>query len=101
MSDADLPALGRAMIDNTDAQRRLHDDLVGSDAQTVIDIARANRALGWKVNGAGGDGGSITLLCAPDSPSKRRLLGTIRDASTEFEIVPIRLSRHGVRVQEM
>jgi D-glycero-alpha-D-manno-heptose-7-phosphate kinase len=95
---ADLPALGRAMIENTEAQRRLHDDLVGSDAQAVIDIARAGGALGWKVNGAGGEGGSITLLCAPGVDVKRRLLTTIREASPDFEIVPTRLSRRGVRV---
>jgi D-glycero-alpha-D-manno-heptose-7-phosphate kinase len=100
MYAADLPALGRAMIENTDAQRRLHDDLVGSDAQTVIDIARVNGGLGWKVNGAGGEGGTITLLCAADVEVKRRLLGTLREASPEFEIVPTRLSRHGVRIWE-
>src|SRR5204862_143586 len=53
---ADFVALGLAMIANTDAQARLHPDLVGTEARTAIDAARANGALGWKVNGAGGDG---------------------------------------------
>ena len=58
----DFAALGQAMIENTEAQRRLHPDLVSPDAQRVIEIAQAHGALGWKVNGAGGDGGSLTLL---------------------------------------
>jgi len=54
----DFTALGLAMVDNTEAQRQLHPALVSKDAQRVIDIAKEHSALGWKVNGAGGDGGS-------------------------------------------
>ena len=54
----DFTALGRAMIQNTEAQRNLHSALVSPDAQQVIEIAQAHGALGWKVNGAGGAGGS-------------------------------------------
>jgi D-glycero-alpha-D-manno-heptose-7-phosphate kinase len=53
----DFEGLGKAMIENTEAQERLHPDLVSADARRVIEIARAHGALGWKVNGAGGDGG--------------------------------------------
>jgi galactokinase/mevalonate kinase-like predicted kinase len=56
-------ALGRAMIENTDAQANLNSALVSADARRIIEIARAHGAIGWKVNGAGGEGGSITLLC--------------------------------------
>ncbi|MGB9605468.1 MAG: hypothetical protein ACPL88_06265 [Bryobacteraceae bacterium] len=42
------------MIENTDAQQNLHPALVGPHHRRIIDIARAHRALGWKVNGAGG-----------------------------------------------
>ena len=59
----DFPALGQAMVENTAAQGRLHPDLISQDAQQVIDIAKGYGALGWKVNGAGGEGGSVTLLC--------------------------------------
>jgi D-glycero-alpha-D-manno-heptose-7-phosphate kinase len=95
---ADFSALGRAMISNTDAQRELHADLVSAQAEAVIDIARAGGALGWKVNGAGGEGGSITLLCGPDTQRKRQMLLAVRDASPLFRIIPTSLSRHGVRV---
>ena len=50
------------MIANTDGQRALHADLVGADARRVIDLAARDGAIGWKVNGAGGDGGSLTVL---------------------------------------
>jgi D-glycero-alpha-D-manno-heptose-7-phosphate kinase len=63
----DLRAFGQAMIDNTDGQRALHPRLVGADAQRVFECAVRDGALGWKVNGAGGDGGSVTILHAgPD-----------------------------------
>ena len=67
----DLSGLGRAMSDNTEAQRRLHPDLVCDDAERVIAIARACGAAGWKVNGAGGEGGSVTIL-GPESPNEAR-----------------------------
>ena len=97
---ADLRALGRAMITNTDAQRRLHTGLVSSQAQTVIDVAAAHGAWGWKVNGAGGEGGSLTLLCGPDMRQKRRMLRALRDADPSFQVIPTYLSRHGLRVWE-
>ena len=95
---ADFPALGRSMTDSTEAQRRLHADLVGSEARRVIEIARAHGALGWKVNGAGGEGGSITLLCGESSAAKRALLREIEQADASFRHVPTYLSRHGLRV---
>ncbi|MGA2904945.1 MAG: hypothetical protein ABSD98_14000, partial [Candidatus Korobacteraceae bacterium] len=56
----DFVALGQAMIENTEAQCSLHPALVGTAHQQIIDIARKYGALGWKVNGAGGEGGSVT-----------------------------------------
>ena len=93
----DLAGLGGAMIDNTDAQARLHADLVGADAREVIAIARAHGALGWKVNGAGGDGGSMTLLAGPSLSGRRAMVAAIEAANPLFRDIPIRLSRSGVR----
>lgn len=95
---ADLHTLGRAMIENTDAQSRLHPDLVSPRAQAAVEVAAANGALGWKVNGAGGEGGSITILCGPGTGSKPRLLRALRQADARFQIIPTHLSRHGLRV---
>ena len=94
----DFAALGRAMSDNTDAQARLHPALVGTEAARVIAIAREHGVLGWKVNGAGGEGGSVTLLCDEDSSRKRTLIREIERADPLFRSIPIYLSRHGLRV---
>lgn len=96
----DLAALGRTMIENTEAQARLHPDLVSRDARRVIEIAREHGALGWKVNGAGGEGGSITLLCGPLSHVKRAMIREIEEESPLFKNIPIYLSRYGLRVWE-
>ncbi len=98
VSEGDFRALGSAMARNTDAQRRLHPGLVSPQAETVIEAARANGALGWKVNGAGGEGGSITLLCSADTRRKRRLLHAVTEEDPLLRIVPIHLSRNGLRV---
>jgi len=95
---ADFAALGRAMTRNTDAQRRLHPGLVCPEARTVMDVAADRGALGWKVNGAGGEGGSITLLCGADMRAKRDLLRAVQHADPRFRVVPISLSRFGLRV---
>jgi D-glycero-alpha-D-manno-heptose-7-phosphate kinase len=94
----DFKALGRAMIESTEAQARLHSALVGARARQVIDIAQSHGALGWKVNGAGGEGGSLTLLCGESSAQKRALIREIEQASDDFSCIPIYLSRHGLRV---
>ena len=51
------------------------------DAHRIIEVAKANGAIGWKVNGAGGDGGSITLLCGPTSSEKRQMIQAIEEAT--------------------
>jgi D-glycero-alpha-D-manno-heptose-7-phosphate kinase len=96
----DFEGLGRAMIDNTEAQRRLHPALVSADADKIIRIAKAHGALGWKVNGAGGEGGSLTLLCGSRSDEKRAMIKAVEQASPLFRKIPITLSRQGLRVWE-
>lgn len=93
----DFPAFGRAMMENTRAQAALHPALVSSAHQAVIDIAREHRALGWKVNGAGGDGGSVTVLGNGDPAAKRAMIRDIEKANPAFQNIPIYLSRMGLR----
>ena len=95
---ADLAALGRAMRDNTAAQAELHPDLVHPDARRIIDLAAAHGAAGWKVNGAGGDGGSLTLLADSRPIAKRAMLRAIRQERPRCIRIPIALSRNGLRV---
>lgn len=94
----DFDALGRAMADNTEAQRALHPALLSAEAQQVIDIAREYGALGWKVNGAGGEGGSITLLCGSSTSKRRAMLHAVEETNPLFQTIPIYLSRFGLRV---
>jgi len=96
----DFVALGHSMTANTEAQARLHPELVSRGARRVIEIARAHGALGWKVNGAGGEGGSVTLLCNSLSAAKRALIREIEQDDALFRNIPIYLSRHGLRVWE-
>ena len=98
--DGDFETLGRAMVENTEAQIRLHPELVSEDAHEIIERARRAGALGWKVNGAGGDGGSLTLLLGPDSSQKRSLIEEIESANPLFQNIPLYLSRFGLRVWE-
>jgi D-glycero-alpha-D-manno-heptose-7-phosphate kinase len=94
----DFAALGAAMIENTEAQARLHPAIVSAEAARVIEIAKAHGALGWKVNGAGGDGGSLTILCDAAAQVKRAMLRTIEQENPRFKNIPIYLSRYGLRV---
>ena len=96
----DLRALGRAMIDNTDAQADLHPKLIGPGHQRVIDLARRHGAWGWKVNGAGGAGGSVTLLVGSDQADKRVMIQHLLAADRSFQHIPVHLCPHGLRVWE-
>jgi len=96
----DFSALGRAMTANTQAQERLHPELISQHARRVIEIAKACGALGWKVNGAGGEGGSITLLSNSLSHTKRAMIREIEQENALFRNIPIYLSRYGLRVWE-
>ncbi|BCX03908.1 MAG: hypothetical protein KatS3mg053_1846 [Candidatus Roseilinea sp.] len=97
----DFVALGRAMAENTAAQAALNPALVSADALRVIEIARAYGALGWKVNGAGGEGGSITLLCGDLSHVKREMIRAIEADVPPCRAIPIYLSRFGLRTWEV
>ena len=96
----DLARLGRSMIANTEAQIALHPALAGPHHRAIIEIARAHGAIGWKVNGAGGDGGSLTLLSGPDYAEKRAMVHAI-EAGGQYKSIPIRLSPEGLRVWEV
>ncbi len=96
----DFAALGQAMIENNDAQANLRAALISPEARQVIEIAKAHGALGWKVNGAGGEGGSITLLCDHAIRSQRTMLNEIEQTNTLFRSMPIRLCQHGATAWE-
>ncbi|MEK7683848.1 MAG: GHMP kinase [Verrucomicrobiota bacterium] len=93
----DLTGFGRAMMENTAAQKKLHPDLVGERALKVIDIARQIGVAGYKVNGAGGAGGSVTLLLKGGARDKHRMIQEIEKAHPDFRNIPVRLAPYGLR----
>jgi D-glycero-alpha-D-manno-heptose-7-phosphate kinase len=100
MYAGDFAALGKTMIENTEAQERLHADLVSREARQVIEIAKDHKALGWKVNGAGGEGGSLTILTGTLFHVKRAMIREIEAANPLFKNIPVYLSRTGLRIWE-
>lgn len=67
----------------------------------MIEIAAAQGALGWKVNGAGGAGGSLTLLSGPDMRSQQDMLRVLSDADPRFQLIACHLSPTGLRVWQI
>ncbi len=63
----------------------------------LIELARAFGVAGWKVNGAGGAGGSVTLLLKGNTEGKHRLIEAIEQANPDFRNIPIRLAPYGLR----
>lgn len=61
----DVDRWAAVLVAATRAQATLHPALVGPSHAAAIDVARSCGATGWKVNGAGGDGGSLTVVAAP------------------------------------
>lgn len=96
--DQDLDAFGQAMIANTDAQESLHPELVGVDARQVIEFAAVHGAVGWKVNGAGGDGGSVTVLTSTQE-AKAALEQRVAALDTRYRVLPIQISSAGLLVR--
>jgi D-glycero-alpha-D-manno-heptose-7-phosphate kinase len=86
------------MIANTDAQRSLHPDLVGQDAAVVIEFAGTQGAIGWKVNGAGGDGGSVTILSA-NREAKEELEKRVVVLDASYKVLPMQVSTGGLKVR--
>jgi D-glycero-alpha-D-manno-heptose-7-phosphate kinase len=93
----DLDALGSAMKANTEAQRRLHPSLVGADAQRAI-AAAGPRAVGWKINGAGGEGGSIAILCGAGDGDRAAVEAAVRGASAAYRLLPTTIAPAGLRL---
>ncbi|HVM08237.1 MAG TPA: hypothetical protein VM345_07245 [Acidimicrobiales bacterium] len=97
----DLRAYARALVDNTDAQAALAPGIVGAEASALIDLAAGLGAMGWKVNGAGGAGGSVTVLVPPDDASVRAAVVEALAAHPRWEIIPTRIAATGVEVARL
>ena len=96
LGEGDLHGLGEVFDQNTEVQRRLHPDLVCEDFERIIETAKTFGAAGCKVNGAGGDGGSVSILCSPDMNRKREL--EARLVEMNYRCLPVLLAPQGLRV---
>jgi len=96
VNTGDLETLGQVMNQNTEVQRKLHPDLVCEKFAELIEIADFFEVSGCKVNGAGGDGGSVTILGNGEGEKKKELLHTLEEKG--YHSIPVSLSPGGVRV---
>ena len=98
LSRRDLPAFGRAMRMHNDATRRLHEPIVSPLADQVGAIADAFGALGWKANGAGGQGGTVAVLAGADPDQRAALVAAIAD-HPGCELLALRPTRAGCTIE--
>ena len=90
----------RVLTAATDAQRSLHADLVGPAHAAAIDVARAHGATGWKVNGAGGEGGSMVVL-GPAAADENAALRAAITAHSGWRLIEAEVGAGGVRVKRL
>jgi D-glycero-alpha-D-manno-heptose-7-phosphate kinase len=93
----DLAAYGRILSANCDQQAALHPSLVSDVAARVIDVAQRHGAAGWKVNGAGGHGGSVTVLCGARSDARANVSAQVEADVPGVRVLHMALSPVGVR----
>ena len=74
----DLRGFGRSMTEHNDATRRLHPTIVSTLADEIGAMAMDHGAVGWKANGAGGNGGTISLLAGEHFDERAELLERLR-----------------------
>jgi len=77
----DLKLFGSVLTENTKTQAALHQALVGENHRKVIDIAKRFKPLGYKVNGAGGAGGTATFIY----PDREAAVAFHQQAQIEFK----------------
>jgi len=96
LCEGDFARLGGIFNENIEVQEALHKNLVCDSFKEIISIANDFDAIGCKVNGAGGDGGSVAILTNGDMNKKRELKKAL--VQQGFQILPIYLSRRGLRI---
>lgn len=96
----DFEAYGRAMIRNNECQRALHSRLIAREADLVGELAGRWGAVGWKVNGAGGKGGSMSVLASGDDELRRQMIRKINSLGRGIRVIPVALSRGGLAAWE-
>jgi D-glycero-alpha-D-manno-heptose-7-phosphate kinase len=99
--EGNLEAYGEVMVENNECQRSLLPALISREADAVAAVARRHSASGWKVNGAGGRGGSLVILANRDDGLKRKMLGQIAALGRGIRPLPASLSPTGLEAWEV
>jgi len=96
LCNGDFIEFGECLNQNTQVQREMYPALVCDKFENIIEISSAFNALGCKVNGAGGDGGTVTVLTDGDMNKKRILAEKLN--KTGYKVIPVYLDNQGLRV---
>lgn len=84
----DIDTWAAVLTASTEGQRSLHPSLVGPAHAAAIEVAREHGATGWKVNGAGGDGGSLTVVAA-DSVAASRMAAALARVDQTWQLADL------------
>lgn len=89
----DVDAWAAVLTRSTSVQADLHPALVGPAHHAAIEVAASLGAAGWKVNGAGGSGGSLTVVTgrsdgAASTAELRERLAAAHPGWTVLDLVP-------------
>jgi D-glycero-alpha-D-manno-heptose-7-phosphate kinase len=68
---------GAALVESHEAMRSLYEGIISAEADELAAAAGACGSLGWKVNGAGGEGGSMVVLGPEDHDRNEDLVRLI------------------------
>lgn len=98
LAEGDLTRYGWALAENHEAIRLLHADLLSADADELSAIAVEHGARGWKVNGAGGSGGSMVVLGPSDRDADAALCEAIA-ARPGWGLIVAPIAERGVLAQ--
>lgn len=97
LTGGDLEAYASTMTAATEAMRAIDPPLVSAAADHLIEVARSHGASGWKVNGAGGDGGTVTIL-GPAGVNPRARMCAALESAGDGHLISHTLATTGVRV---
>lgn len=92
----DFRGFGETMIYNHELQRELNYSLINKEARKIIKIAKDFGAVGWKVNGAGGPGGSLTIMGSKHFKEKEEMIKMISNSCKNCYNIPIEIDSCGL-----
>ncbi len=90
---SDINQIGEIMNQNWDAQKQLHELITTPQICALEKVAQEHKALGFKVNGAGGGGSAVILSsCGNEYPLKKEIV------KAGFQILPFKINFSGLQV---